>query len=424
MKKLLALVLVAFASLIALPAIPLSVHAQGGPGLVCVATTGSATCPSTIPTFTGAQGSTVTVAVLLQGSGPLSSFDVFVSTINTILLPQSADLTGSLITTPSGTDICLNGAAAVGSCTNPANGPGVVEVSTADGSGNNVCSSCSGLLFTITYSISGSGATDLTYPSNPNCTPSSVGTSSTCILILDNLGNVESENAQTGTFSNAAPDFSALANTNTLSILQSLSGTSSIVVSSTGGFGGSVSLSAAVTPLVTNGPTASVSPTSVSVSPGGTNTATLTVLTTSLTPTGSYTVTVTATGGSISHDAPVTVSVVPFTGVAFIKAGLKWTHNLRVASSGGVQTWTAFLNNTAGVGEAITIQISGTSSSGSYSHSFSTSLSFSGSGSVTFTTPVPAVFQGSRITFTAILFFGPSPQTQSPTSISGSFKAV
>ena len=420
MKKFVALVLIVVASLIGVPASTLPARGQSV-GLVCIAATGSSSCPNGIPSFNGAQGSQLTVTVFLQGSDPIGGFDVYVKTINSVLSPASADLSGSLITSPAFTTECVNGVAVQGSCTNPANGIGVVEVSTIDASGNNVCSSpCTGLLFSITYDIVGTGTTDISYPSNASCDPSSVG-GNTCVLVFDNGGNVDNENVQIGTFANGPPDFSITVIPNSLTVFQGGSATSQVVVSSTGGYSGPVSLTSSVTPVVTNGPTGSFSANSVTLTPGSSSTVVLTVSASLATPTGSYTVTVTGTGGSTSHSSPVAVSVQTFSGVLFYGNGLKGLGNVNITATGGLQVWTAHLNNKGDVGQSITIRISGTSSAGTYTASFSTALSFTGKGTITFNTNVSSQYVGSRITYTATLFFGPS-QTQSPTTASGSFK--
>ena len=421
MKKLVALVLLIVASLFAVPASTLPARGQSV-GLVCIAQTGSASCPNGIPSFSGAQGSTLSVAVFLQGSDPIGGFDVFVKTINTVLSPQSVDLTGSLITTPTFTTICINGVAVQGSCSSPVNGLGVVEVSTIDGSGNNVCSApCTGLLFTVTYSVVGTGTTDIAYPSSSSCDPSSVSGSNTCVLIFDNGGTVDSENVQIGTFANGAPDFSITVLPDSLTVFQGGSATSQVVVSSTGGYSGPVSLTSTVAPVVSNGPTSSVSPSSVTLTPGSSSTVILTVSASLTTPTGSYTVTVTGTGGSQSHSKNVAVSVQPFNGVTFYGSGLKTAGNVNVTATGGIVNWIAHLNNFGGVGQTVTIKIAGTSSAGPYNREFSTSLSFTGKGTITFNTSITSAYAGSRITYTATIFFGPS-QTQSPSTSSGSFK--
>src|SRR5207237_959670 len=185
--------------------------------------------------------------------------------------------------------------------------------------------------------IVGTGTTDISYPSDPSCSPSSVSGSDTCILVFDNIGNVDNENVQIGTFANGPPDFSVTAIPDSLTVFQGSSSTSQVVVSSTGGYSGPVSLTSTVSPVVTNGPTSSLSTNSVTLTPGSSSTVILTVSASLSTPTGSYNVTVTGTG------------------------------------------------------------------------------------TLTFNTPVSSKYVGSRITYTATLFFGAS-QTQSPTSASGSFK--
>jgi hypothetical protein len=105
-------------------------------------------------------------------------------------------------------------------------------------------------------------------------------------------------------------DFGISSTPTTLSIVQGLSGTSTITLTSLNGFSGNVALSVGVSPT---GPTASVSPVSVGMSSGGTVTAVLTVSTSSgaysSTATGSYTVTITGTSSSPTLSHPATVSV-------------------------------------------------------------------------------------------------------------------
>lgn len=107
-------------------------------------------------------------------------------------------------------------------------------------------------------------------------------------------------------------DFSISANPNDIALPQGSSGTNAatatILLNSVNGFSGTVNLAAAVTPT---GPTASVSPNSVNLSPGGSCSPTLTVSTRSSTPTGLYNVNVTATSGSLSHSFVFTLAVTP-----------------------------------------------------------------------------------------------------------------
>ena len=107
------------------------------------------------------------------------------------------------------------------------------------------------------------------------------------------------------------PNFGISASPVSLSIHIGSSGTSTITLTSLNGFAGTISLS---TSIACSGvcvvyPTASLNPTSVTLSAGGTGASTLTVSTSVLTTPGTYTVTITATSGSITHTVTVTVQV-------------------------------------------------------------------------------------------------------------------
>lgn len=97
-------------------------------------------------------------------------------------------------------------------------------------------------------------------------------------------------------------DFSISASPSSLSIAQGSNGTSTISTAVTSGSAATVSLTASVSP---SGPTASLSPTSVTA--GGSST--LTVSVGSSVASGTYTVTVTGTEGSANHSTSVTVTV-------------------------------------------------------------------------------------------------------------------
>src|SRR5438309_1114079 len=95
------------------------------------------------------------------------------------------------------------------------------------------------------------------------------------------------------------PDFSMAANPTSVSFIPSQSATSTIALTSTGGFTGSVALSVASAPA---GVTGSCSPSSVS----GTQTSTCTLTGTTA---GSYSVTVTGTSGSLVHTTSISATV-------------------------------------------------------------------------------------------------------------------
>ncbi len=181
-------------------AVPLA-HAQFT-GKVCIVYPSTASsCSATAPTlgpFT--VGQTFTVGVFIQGSDAMGGFDIYVRSDPTYVTPVSAAL-GPLIVTPSLTSICVNGSAQTGSCTvGTANGAGVVEVTTIEGTGVNECggiSPCSGLAFTITYSVVGATpTTTLSYPTATGCATSSVLTTNTCVLVDDSVGTTLPETIQ------------------------------------------------------------------------------------------------------------------------------------------------------------------------------------------------------------------------------------
>ncbi len=178
-------------------------HGSPGTGLVCItfpSTSGS--CPSSPFTIGPVTvGQSFTVGVFVQGSDPMGGFDIFVASNPAFVSPASATL-GTLIASPSLTSICVGGSATTGMCTaNSANGPGVVEVTTIESSGSNECgntSPCSGLAFTISYTVVGTiQSTTLFYPTNAACGTSSVASPpNTCVLVSDALGPPLSETIQ------------------------------------------------------------------------------------------------------------------------------------------------------------------------------------------------------------------------------------
>jgi len=108
------------------------------------------------------------------------------------------------------------------------------------------------------------------------------------------------------------PDFSITPNPTSLTLAPSSSGTTSITLTSTNGFSGTLTLSATVSP---SGPQVSLNPTSVSLSAGGSVPSTLTVSTVSSgyysTPVaqGNYAVNITASSGSLVHSTSVPLTV-------------------------------------------------------------------------------------------------------------------
>ena len=101
-------------------------------------------------------------------------------------------------------------------------------------------------------------------------------------------------------------DFSLTADPASMSLVQGSSGTSTISVTSLGGFTRPVSLSTSVSPA---GPGVTLSSTYVTPPPGGVGPVTLTISTDGTTPTGSYTVTVSGSSGILSATTTIHVDV-------------------------------------------------------------------------------------------------------------------
>ena len=169
-KPALSLLLLAFTILTLYPGL-FSVHAFATmPGVVCVTSSSSTTCPSSGATtsVTGEFGGTLTLAVnIVLGTDPFNAFDIRVQANPSVLNPTSVDLTGSVLVVDSATlkAECING---VGSgCVAPLDGPGVVRVSVND---TGVLSMApSGRLFAVTFHVVGL-ATDsvIGYPTGCN----------------------------------------------------------------------------------------------------------------------------------------------------------------------------------------------------------------------------------------------------------------
>jgi plastocyanin len=175
-----------------------------------------------------------------------------------------------------------------------------------------------------------------------------------------------------------APGFSMASNPSSLTIGQSSSTTSTITLSSENGFTGAVNLGASVSPT---GPTATMMPTSVSVSPGSPATSTLTVSTGASTPGGTYTVTVNGASDSTTNMTTVSVTViVPDFSIASSPASLGVIQG--VSSNSSTITLTS-LNGFSG-----TVTLGSTVSQSGLSLSFnptSVTISTGGSGTSTLT---------------------------------------
>lgn len=105
------------------------------------------------------------------------------------------------------------------------------------------------------------------------------------------------------------PDFSISANPQSLTVKSGSSAVATILVTSLYGFTGNVTLTVTVTPVVGNGPTATLNPVVVMLSSNGTQGSTLVVNTVNNTPRATYTILVVGTSGSISHSLGIVLTV-------------------------------------------------------------------------------------------------------------------
>lgn len=186
---------------------------------------------------------------------------------------------------------------------------------------------------TSTLTVAASGSTPA---GNYNVTVTGTsGTLSQSALILVNVPVV---------------DFSITGVPATLTVQPSKTGTSSIIVSSINGFAGTVLLSQTHTVSgnstpVTNPPTITLSASSLTVSAGGSSSATLTIATTNTTTPAVYSITVTGTSGSLIHSTVVTV-VIPAPDFS-LTASLKLL-TISAGSTGGRALTLTSLNGFAG----------------------------------------------------------------------------
>lgn len=108
-------------------------------------------------------------------------------------------------------------------------------------------------------------------------------------------------------------DFRIASNPSTFASAAGSTINSNITLSSVNGFAGTTGLSASISPTVTSGPGATLSPASLTLASEGSATSKLTVSTASTTPSGLYTITVTGTSGSLSHSTAFSLAVTPIT---------------------------------------------------------------------------------------------------------------
>jgi hypothetical protein len=104
-------------------------------------------------------------------------------------------------------------------------------------------------------------------------------------------------------------DFTIVANSTSMTLSQGSSATASLTLLSVSGFSGIVNLTATISPIIGNGPTAMLNPTKVTVTSGGTANSLLSVSTSGSTPRRGYTIFILATSGTFSHSLSISLTV-------------------------------------------------------------------------------------------------------------------
>ncbi|MEV0649767.1 metallophosphoesterase [Phytomonospora sp. NPDC050363] len=145
----------------------------------------------------------------------------------------------------------------------------------------------------------------------------------------------------TGTCHKASqgPDFGVAASPSSVSVPQGSSGTSTVTVSSSGGFASAVTLSASGLP---SGVSAVFTPAAVTPAANGSATSTLRLSATAAAATGTYQVTVTGTSGSASRTAAVSLTVSGSGSAAFsddFESDKGWAVNASGSDTATIGRW-------------------------------------------------------------------------------------
>ncbi len=285
---------------------PVLPRAYGGlVGVVCIADATSTSCPAAPIPISGPAGTSLEVAVNIQGSDALNGFDIFVRADPTIVHPVNVNLTGNVL----GTNIfvlaqCIESSGS--GCSAQQTGPGIVRLA-AVALGFATVSPTTGRLFTITYNIVQNSA-GITVDYETGCTGTSVSPNF-CVSVVYG-GAIVPETIQTSLTSGQG-DFSISAPPSALVLPRGSFVLSTVTLSSIAGFFGGISLSTTVSPSARNGLLVTLADSSVVLQSGTSTMVNLGVDAFSKTPPLTYTVTVTATSGLKSHSVSITVKVVP-----------------------------------------------------------------------------------------------------------------
>jgi uncharacterized membrane protein len=175
--------------------------------------------------------------------------------------------------------------------------------------------------------------------------------------------------------------FSVSASPSYTNVAAGSSASAAITLSSIGGFSGNAMLTASISPA---GPTVSVSPSSVTIPPGGSVGSTFTVQTSTSTPSGIYNATVTATSGFLSFATFLLLRVGPDFAMSSSPSSLV----LRVGTAG---SYTVTLTSQNGFAGTLSLSVSGAPAGPTfYMNPSSVSLSVGGAATSQLTVTAPS----------------------------------
>jgi hypothetical protein len=210
------------------------------------------------------------------------------SASNCVLPPAAAAANFSLAASPTSMTVTQGGS-----------GSSTITVTPSGGFTGSVTLSASGLPSGVSASF---GTNPTTSTSSLTLTASSTATTGTATVTITGTSGSLTHTATVSLTVNApaTPDFSLSASPGSLTVVQGNSGSSTVTVTPSGGFGGSVTLSTSTLP---SGVTAALSTNPT------TSTSTLTFTASSTATTGTSTITVTGTSGSLSHTTTISLTV-------------------------------------------------------------------------------------------------------------------
>jgi hypothetical protein len=276
------------------------------------------------------------------------------------------------------------------------------------------------------------------YYQGPFALTAATATTSTATVVVNSNGLLVGQNIITAQYfgdTTYAPSYGTvivtngstanytLSNSGPIAVAQGSSGTSTITLTPTGGFTGSVALSCVVTPAAAvSTPTCSL-PASASITGTTAASATLTLNTTATTSTGNYVVTVTGTSGSLTFttSVPVVVTVpAPPPAIALSNSG-----PVTLASGGATGTPTITVTPSGGFTGAVTLSCAVTGTGAiSPTCTVASPVTISGTTAGTATLTVTSTSSTTAGTYTVTVTGTGTGVTASTTAVSVTVQAV